>query len=39
MTATLNRNPNTRAGVGRQRAGWTLGRVMSVLAGGLLALC
>jgi hypothetical protein len=39
MRATLNRNPNTPAGVGRERAGWTLGRVASVLAGGVLALC
>ena len=39
MRATLNRNPNTPAGAGRERAGWTLGRVASVLAGCALALC
>ena len=39
MRATLNRNPNTPAGLGRERAGWTLGRVASVLTGGVLAMC
>jgi hypothetical protein len=39
MRATLNRDPNTLPGPGRARAGWTLGRVVSVLTGGLLALC
>jgi len=39
MRATLNRNPSTLTGLGRERAGWTLGRVVSVLTGGLLALC
>jgi hypothetical protein len=39
MRATLNRNPDTTAGFGQARAGWTLGRVVSVLTGGLLALC
>jgi hypothetical protein len=39
MRATLNRNPNTPAGFGRERAGWTLGRVASVLTGGILAMC
>jgi hypothetical protein len=39
MRATLNRNPDTPAGLGPERAGWTLGRVASVLTGGLLALC
>ena len=39
MRATLDRNPNTPAGLGRARAGWTLGRVVSVLTGGVLALC
>lgn len=37
MRATLD--PNADAGLGRERAGWTLGRVVSVLAGGVLALC
>jgi hypothetical protein len=39
MRATLNRDPSTPTGLGRERAGWTLGRVASVLTGGLLALC
>jgi hypothetical protein len=39
MKATLNRNPGASSGFGRARAGWTFGRVASVLAGGLLALC
>jgi hypothetical protein len=39
MRATLNRNPDPAAGLGRARGGWTLGRVVSVLTGGLLALC
>jgi hypothetical protein len=39
MRATLNRNPSTPIGLGRERAGWTVGRVASVLTGGLLALC
>jgi hypothetical protein len=39
MRATLDRNPNTPAALGRARAGWTLGRVVSVLTGGLLVLC
>jgi hypothetical protein len=39
MRATLNRNPNTPTGPGRARAGSTLGRVVAVLTGGLLALC
>ncbi len=39
MRATLDRNPNTPTGFGRERAGWTLGRVASVLTGGVLALC
>jgi hypothetical protein len=39
MRATLNRDPNTLPALGRERAGWTLGRVVSVLTGGLLALC
>jgi len=34
MRATLDRNPNTPAASGRARAGWTLGRVVSVLTGG-----
>jgi hypothetical protein len=38
MSATLHRYPNTPAPLGRARAGWTLGRVVSVLTGGLLAL-
>jgi hypothetical protein len=38
MRATLDRDPNTLPGSGRERAGWTLGRVASVVAGGLLAL-
>ncbi len=38
MRATLNRNPNTLPGPGRARAGWTLGRVLAVVTGGLLAL-
>ncbi|HZD70947.1 MAG TPA: hypothetical protein VFA45_19235 [Actinomycetes bacterium] len=39
MRATLDRNPTTPAGFGRERAGWTFGRVVSVLTGGVLALC
>jgi hypothetical protein len=39
MRATLNRNSSTAAGFGRKRAGWTVGRVASVLAGGVIALC
>ena len=39
MRATLNRNPSTATGSDRRRAGWTVGRVASVLAGGVLALC
>jgi hypothetical protein len=39
MTATLDRIPTTSADFGRQRLGWTGGRVASVLTGGVLALC
>jgi hypothetical protein len=39
MRTTLNRHPDTPAGLGRARPGWTLGRVVAVLTGGLLALC
>jgi hypothetical protein len=39
MSATLDRHRKTPADFGRERAGWTLGRVASVLTGGLLALC
>ena len=39
MRATLNRHLDTLPGSGRARAGWTPGRVVSVLTGGLLALC
>ena len=39
MRTTLNRNPSTPAGFGRDRAGWTRGRVASVLTGSVLALC
>jgi hypothetical protein len=39
MSATLDRHRNTPADFRRERAGWTLGRVASVLTGGLLALC
>jgi len=39
MRATLDRYPNTPTGFGRERAEWTLGRVASVLTGGVLALC
>jgi hypothetical protein len=39
MNATLSRNLDTRADIGQSRAGWTFGRIMSVLAGSLLALC
>ncbi len=39
MRTTLNRNPSTSTGLGRERAGWTPGRVAAVLTGGLLALC
>jgi hypothetical protein len=38
MKATLNRNLITPAPIGRPRAGWTLRRVMSVLAGSVLLL-
>ena len=39
MTATLTRNPDTLPAFGRERAGWTLGRVVAALTGGLVALC
>jgi hypothetical protein len=39
MSATVDCHPNALAGRGGARAGWTLGRVVSVLAGGLLGLC
>jgi hypothetical protein len=39
MRSTLDRSPNALPGSGRARAGWTLGCVVSVLCGGLLALC
>lgn len=38
MNAILHRNPNASAGFGGAPAGWTLGRIASVLAGGVLAL-
>jgi hypothetical protein len=38
MNAILHRNPNASAGFGGARAGWTLGRIASVVAGGVLAL-
>jgi hypothetical protein len=39
MKATLDRYPEAPPGSGRARAGWTPGRVVSVLTGGLLVLC
>jgi hypothetical protein len=39
MRATLNRYSDAPLGLGRQRAGWTPGRVASVLTGALAALC
>ena len=39
MTATLKRNANRPAGFGRERPGWTRGRLASVLAGSVLGLC
>jgi hypothetical protein len=39
MRATLDRDPEALPGSGRARAGWTPGRVVSVLTGGLLVLC
>jgi hypothetical protein len=39
MQATLSRNPDTPADFRPERAGWTLGRIASVLAGVVLALC
>jgi hypothetical protein len=39
MKATLNPHLNTLASIGHQHTGWTLRRVVSILAGGLLALC
>jgi hypothetical protein len=39
MRTTLHRDPDTLLGSGRARAGWTPGRVVAVLTGGLLALC
>jgi len=39
MRATLDRYPEALPGSGRARAGWTPGRIVSVLTGGLLVLC
>lgn len=39
MRAALNPDPDMLPALGRERAGWTPGRVVSVLTGGLLALC
>lgn len=39
MNATLSPGLNTSVSFGQPRAGWTLGRIMSVLSGSVLVLC
>lgn len=39
MKATLSRSPDSPPAPGREHVGWTRGRLVSVLTGGLLVLC